>query len=406
MRPWPLLLLPLFSLVAPAQINAAKRATSTVTGHVYCADTNAPARMASVMLEPVHVVDEAGVVTTGSHSQITMTAVQTALDGTFAIPKVSPGAYYVVAYKPGYLSPLATFPSDVLEHPSEEDRKRIAATVPKITVEAGLPASIDLRLERGAAISGTILFDDGTPAADLVVHALARHTQGEKDTWSPLPATPIIMSSEARTDDLGRYRIVGLAPRDYMVEVDLELQDRDIGITIGSGATSMMYRPVARISFFSGDTARKHDAKSFKLGPGEERTGEDISIPLSKLHTVSGELLAAHDGHVLTSGNLQLLDAEDKTEIEAIRLERADSRFHLFFIPEGSYILHVDNAADVTYEDVPNPPGTMPPTREEVHALRYYGTVDQPLNVHDDIPALTISIPDKSAPQPKRNVSQ
>jgi len=82
MRLWPLLL-PLFSLVATARSNSAKPATSTVTGHVYCADTNAPARMASVMLEPVRVVNEAGVVTGGSHSQITMTAVQTALDGTF-----------------------------------------------------------------------------------------------------------------------------------------------------------------------------------------------------------------------------------------------------------------------------------------------------------------------------------
>ena len=100
--------------------------------------------------------------------------------------------------------------------------------------------------------------------------AVVRHTQRQIETWSPLPVTPIIMSSVARTDDLGRYRIVGLTPRDYMVEVDLELQDRDIGITIGSGATSTMYRPVARISFFSGDTARKRDAKSFKLGPGEE----------------------------------------------------------------------------------------------------------------------------------------
>jgi anti-anti-sigma regulatory factor len=45
--------------------------------------------MASVMLEPVRVVDEAGIVTAGTHSQITMTAVQTGLDGSFAIPKSS-----------------------------------------------------------------------------------------------------------------------------------------------------------------------------------------------------------------------------------------------------------------------------------------------------------------------------
>jgi hypothetical protein len=60
---WPLLL-PLFSVVATAQSNSAKPATSTVTGQVYCADTNAPAGMAPVMLEPVRVVNEAGVVIT------------------------------------------------------------------------------------------------------------------------------------------------------------------------------------------------------------------------------------------------------------------------------------------------------------------------------------------------------
>lgn len=333
-----------------------------------------------------------------------MTSVQTGLDGSFAIPKVRTGAYYVVAYKPGYLSPLATFPSDVLDHPSEADHERIAAVVPKITVEAGLPASIDLRLEPGAAISGAVVFDDGTPAADLAVHALIRHTQSQKDTWSPLPSTPLVMAADVRTDDLGRYRISGLAPRDYAVQVDLQLQDMDFGVTIGAIGKSAMHRSRGEIAFFSGDTARKRDAKAFKLEAGEARTGEDITIPISRLHT-SGELVAAHDGHVLTGGNLQLLDAEDKTEIETTRLDRADNTFHLFFIPEGSYILHIDGTAGVTYEDVPNPPGTMPPTREEFHTLHRYGTLDQPLTVRDDIPALTLSVPDKTTPQSTRSSS-
>jgi hypothetical protein len=327
-----------------------------------------------------------------------MTAVETGLDGGFAIPKVSPGTYYVIAYKSGYLSPLATFPSDVLSHPSEEDRKRIAAIVPKITVGAGLPASIDLRLERGAAISGTILFDDGSPAAELAVHALVRNKQGKKNTWSPLRSTPFAMSAEARTDDLGRYRIAGLAPREYAVQVDLELQDREFGVTVGGEGTSMMYRPpLARIAFFSGSTSHKRDAAPFKLGTGEERTGEDITIPLSKLHTVSGELLAAHDGHVLTGGHIQLLDPDDKSVVEETSLTRADNSFHLLFVPEGNYILHVDNASDVTYQEVPYPPGTMPPTHEEAHTLHWYGTLDQPLTVHDDTPGLSISVPEKGA---------
>jgi hypothetical protein len=55
MRPWPLtlVLLPLLATAQPAAKNAA-----IVTGHVYCADTNAPARLAVVTLEPVSVLGQ------------------------------------------------------------------------------------------------------------------------------------------------------------------------------------------------------------------------------------------------------------------------------------------------------------------------------------------------------------
>lgn len=165
------------------------------------------------------------------------------------------------------------------------------------------------------------------------------------------------MSTDTRTDDLGCYRIAGLAPRDYILQADLELQDADFGMTSGGMATTMMYRPGVTISFFSGETARKRNAVPFKLTGGEERSGEDMTIPVSKLHNVSGELRAAPDGHLLTGGNVQLLDPEDKSVIEFMNLTRSDSRFHFAFVPEGRYILRVSGAADVTYEDVPYPPG-------------------------------------------------
>ena len=34
-----------------------RSANTTISGHVYCADTNAPARMASVILQPVDQMD-------------------------------------------------------------------------------------------------------------------------------------------------------------------------------------------------------------------------------------------------------------------------------------------------------------------------------------------------------------
>jgi hypothetical protein len=52
MRIRPLFILVAISLAASAQQPEKKSVTTTVTGHVYLADTNTPARLASVMLEP------------------------------------------------------------------------------------------------------------------------------------------------------------------------------------------------------------------------------------------------------------------------------------------------------------------------------------------------------------------
>jgi hypothetical protein len=398
----PLSIFVAISLAASAQPPGKKPATSTVTGHVYLADTNTPARLATVMLEPAQALDNdpnPHPPKDPSASMVHTSAVQTLLDGSFIIPKVAPGAYYVVAYKSGYLSPLSTISEDALEHPTPEDHKRIAGILPRIVVEAGLPVSVDVRLERGAIISGTVLFDDGSPASGLPVHALVRRKDGKKETWSPLRPMPFALMADVYTDDLGRYRLTGLESREYLVKVDLNLQHMEFESGPGGFGGSSGIDNVASLSFYSGNTARKLDAKPFKLTTNEERSGEDITIPLAKLHTITGEIVAAHDGHVLNQGNVKLLDPDDKSEIENSKVERTDGKFHLLFVLEGNYILRVDNPADVTYEDVPNPPGSIPASYEKAHMVRPYGTADQPLNIHDDVPNLTISVPDTSTQQ-------
>ncbi|MGB9417444.1 MAG: carboxypeptidase regulatory-like domain-containing protein [Acidobacteriaceae bacterium] len=400
MRIRPLPILAAISLAAAAQQAPKKQPTTTVTGHVYLADTNTPARLATVMLEPARVLDndpDPHPPKDRSAAMVYTSAVQTLLDGSFTIPKVAPGAYYVVAYKSGYLSPLSTLSEDALKHPTPEDHKRIAGILPRIVVEAGLPASVEVRLERGSAISGTVLFDDGSPASGLPVHALVRRKDGQKETWSPLRPMPFALMADVYTDDLGRYRLTGLQSREYMVEVVLQLQQMNFASAPGESGGSSSINNVASLSFYSGSATRKADAKPFKLSANEENSGEDITIPLAKLHTITGEIVAAHDGHVLNQGNVKLLDAGDKSEVETGKLERADGKFHLLFVPEGNYILRVDTAADVTYEDVPYPPGTMPATHEVTHAIHTYGDADQPINIHDDAPTVVVSVPEKGA---------
>jgi hypothetical protein len=413
MRIW-LLPIPVFiavaiSLFATGQQPGKKSASATVTGHVYLADTNAPARLATVMLEPAQALDndpDLHPPKDRSASLVYTSAVQTLLDGSFTIPKVAPGAYYVVAYKSGYLSPLSTLSEDALQHPTQEDHRRIASILPRIVVQAGLPASIEVRLERGSAVSGTVLFDDGSPASGLPVHALVRRKDGQKETWSPLRPMPFALMADVYTDDLGRYRLTGLESREYLIRVDLNLQHMEFASAPGESGGSSSTDDVARLAFYSGSVTRKADATPLKLTANEEHSGEDITIPIAKLHTIIGDIVAAHDGHVINKGNVTLLDADDKSEVERSKVERADGKFHLFFVPEGNYILRVDSAADVTYEDVSNPPGTLPAAHEEAHTIHDYGTADQPISIHDDAPTIVVSVPEKGAPSvPKQTAT-
>jgi hypothetical protein len=70
--------------LAQQKRTSARPATSTVSGHVYCADTNAPARMASVILQPADQIDA---IRPGEDQHITSRGemTQTLLDGSFTI---------------------------------------------------------------------------------------------------------------------------------------------------------------------------------------------------------------------------------------------------------------------------------------------------------------------------------
>jgi hypothetical protein len=380
MRPWPLLLIALSTLTATAQ-SSAKPGNGTVTGHVYCADTNAPARMARVRLESANDPQlHEGRNPNPSSDMPVGGIVQTAIDGSFVIPNVPPGRYYVVPALPGYLSPR-------LNAEDDDDALPAAATgqppvvIPKVDVQADQAASIDVRLERGAAVSGTIRFDDGSPAVGIHI-GLVRIGQRKEKTSN---SEDVGVRGNETTNDLGRYRISGEREGEYMVEA--LLSHVDLVPTANRGTPfSDTLRSVLIV--YSGDATRKSAAASFKLSPGEERTGEDITLPLGKLHTISGVVTAAGDGHPINSGNLALMSPEDK-ELVADAEISSDGTFHIEAVPEGSYTLRILGAHD-----------TMNISSEKV--THQYGGLEQPLKVEADIPNLVLSVPEETKQHPSQ----
>ena len=214
---------------------------------------------------------------------------QTRFDGSFAFNHVADGAYYVIASSPGYVSPYTALSlaearspygdSQPLGPAQQAAKQAVLKTIPRITV-SNLPASTDVTLERGAAISGNITYDDGGPAGGLQVTVLSRMHQEGKETWAPFKSLP---GSEFQPDLHGRSR-------------QLSHQRPARGEIPGAGnsrphAANYLHIPReheyllpqggASISstIYSGSTPRLKDAAGFSVDLGEERAGEDLRIP-------------------------------------------------------------------------------------------------------------------------------
>jgi hypothetical protein len=391
----------LFCLIAFATVARPQKqagtptpATTTVSGHVFCADTNAPARMATVILQPAAAID--AIRPGGSDGNISSSGEtsQTSMDGSFSIQHVAPGTYYVIASEPGYISPLAVRYMGLNDDPLPNDQKTkdVPPSAPRITVEGNLPVGVTVTIERGAAVSGTVLYDDGSPASGIQMELLAPSKTG----WTTIMFSSPISNSGffVQTDDQGRYRLSGLPAGKYSIKAQLRLSKTTYKIDrYGSSTTS---GAGYSLDIYASNTTRQKDAEGFVLTPGEERRGVDIEIPVSKLHSVRGNIVAAHDGHVLNGGSLALLYPDDKIMLAGTSLSNDEDTFNFSFVPEGDYILRVDGASDVEYREISNPRGQWPPTHTEPHVLHQYGSVEQPIHITGDLSSVTIAAPDLS----------
>jgi hypothetical protein len=311
MRTWPLLLLLTTNALAQTHTSAPD-STGTVTGHVFCADTNQPARFAHVSLEaipdpsaPPAPQNPEPNAPSGSPVAVSM---ETTLNGSFTLNQVKPGSYYVIVEKQGYVKPRDIFTKKQIDDPSPEMRALVAAALPRVTVEAGHTEQAEVRLERGAAISGTLLYDDGSPASDLPVKLLRKDASGK---WVSLEG-----SFFDGTDDRGYFRIASLLAGEYIVEADLMLTGTgpisNMSDSQGHTMQIAMMKIDSTLPFYGSGTPRQSQAASVKLAPGQELTGQDMELPISKLHKLTGRVAAGTDAHAVNAATVALLSRDDQ----------------------------------------------------------------------------------------------
>lgn len=143
---------------------------------------------------------------------------------------------------------------------------------------------ITVKLLPSAVITGRVINEDGEPASNVRVSALrSTYSQGRRE---------LAPAAFAMSNDLGDYRIFGLAPGRYYIQINP-------GPVIGGGFFGG--RMAAAVdegyaALFYPNTADPEQAAPVELTPGQEMRGIDFSLSPVRTARVRGRLTGLPEG--------------------------------------------------------------------------------------------------------------
>lgn len=359
----------------------------TVTGHIICSDTQRPARDAAVSLISTRLpgTDDVALM---SYNPDAIGPIHTDRTGSYTITSVPPGQYYLRVDLTGYITPIERFTPSELKAPTPEIQQRIQRELQLITVSSNSTLQADVTLRRSGSISGKILYDDGSPVININIQFARRDANGKLQEFA---------QGGYLTDSHGEYGIESLSAGEYAIRIQLAAaEQRVLSSQYGDGITrtKLQETPSVQLPIYSGSTFRQKDAAIIKVEDGQETDNVDITIPISRIHEVTGTILAP-DGHAINDGSITLLYPDTHDELESVRAHE-DGTFRLPLVPEGDYIIAVPDARDDIQVQIPvsnNPAGFS--VRNQF--LHIYGTLSQPLTVTTDIQSLNLTLPDTAS---------
>jgi hypothetical protein len=320
-------------------------------------ETKLPARFAEIRLVPVaddadaaHVEGQ-GETPEKPKPRVHVVTGASDVEGSFRLDGVPVGDYVAGALLQGYVTPGTLAAVDIA---TEEQTKRLIASMPLVHVEAGQVARVNVSLRRGAVISGRVQFADGSPATGMQVGL----ELAERDLAmeSVRLARPSRLQEIARTfdydathgrkivaDEEGRFRVAGLSPGKYIVSTMIvsQLGSGEVMMSDGSGfrSSSQMRIYPNMTTVYGPGVFRRREAKVFEIRGQEQVTDADVKIDMSGLHTIRGRILAGEDRHTPSQAMIRL--KEDGRDLPLLATMEDGGSFQINYLPSGSYTLSV-----------------------------------------------------------------
>jgi len=169
-------------------------------------------------------------------------------------------------------------------------QKRPLGPAEPIDLAAGeVRQNIDFVLQHAGAIAGKIVDEFGDPLTDVLVMPMRfAFVNGERRLQPSAGGTS--------TDDLGEYRMFGLAPGQYIVSATLR--------TFDPGADAQEH--TAYVATYYPGTGNPAEAQKISVGPGQTIAGANLTLLPITATRVSGTAFDIQ-GQPLTSGFVSLM---------------------------------------------------------------------------------------------------
>jgi hypothetical protein len=306
-----------------------------VSGTVFVQDSQRPARFVDVLLQSVASASGQAQVRDNPFSNPGGAQGRTDVDGTFTLTGVAPGDYYVMAGGPGFIPERSLLQAAVA---SGADPNDLLGRIPTVHVVADSTSSVTVNLQRGGALSGRVLWEDGSPAAGIPISVVLNGTAATLPASLQAIRSPGGSASSATTDDRGIFRIAGMAPADYLVEAVIQSRPQF------GGFDRREAQNISTIRDYAPGTFHKANAKPVTVRVGEERDDVNITVDLRGLHTVAGHASSASGGANVASGRVSLIDPTDPALILSGSIQ-SDGSFSVRYVPPGIYTLQIAGAS-------------------------------------------------------------
>ena len=242
----------------------------------------------------------------------------------FVMPRDVGGTFRIAAQRTGYLP--AAFGQRAPADPGDEIAVAIGET----------RTDVDVTLPRPGAVSGTLFDENGDPVEGATIRAIAvRSANGRRRMGAAR------MGSRP-TDDLGRYRLAGLSPCDYLLAA---VVGQIVGIQISADL------PGYAATFFPG-TVSAAEGQPVSVRAAQDVTGVDFSLVRIRTARVSGRATDAA-GEPITGGIALMPSRRSAGILPATigaRIER-DGRFEFTNVAPGEYVLQAQRHRNAAWNE-------------------------------------------------------